>query len=67
MTGKVAVIGSNSFSGASFCEFALRQGADVIGISRSPNRTLSFLPYRWPATTPASPSTAWISITTSTR
>ena len=32
---KVMVIGSNSFSGASFVDFALQQGCDVIGVSRS--------------------------------
>jgi dTDP-glucose 4,6-dehydratase len=47
MTEKVVVIGSNSFSGASFCNFALRQEADVIGISRSPELHRVFLPYRW--------------------
>ena len=33
---KFLVIGSNSFSGASFVDFLLRKGADVIGVSRSP-------------------------------
>jgi dTDP-glucose 4,6-dehydratase len=44
---KYLVIGSNSFSGASFVDFALGQGADVIGVSRSPEPNLAFLPYRW--------------------
>lgn len=44
---RIAVIGSNSFSGASFVDFALAQGAEVIGISRSPEPAACFLPYRW--------------------
>lgn len=44
---KVAVIGSNSFSGASFVDYALAREAEVIGISRSPEPSSVFLPYRW--------------------
>ncbi|HLI14399.1 MAG TPA: GDP-mannose 4,6-dehydratase [Alphaproteobacteria bacterium] len=44
---KIAVLGSNSFSGASFVDHALARGADVIGISRSPEPHHAFLPYRW--------------------
>lgn len=44
---KFLVIGSNSFSGASFVDFLLRKGADVIGVSRSPEAHRAFLPYRW--------------------
>jgi dTDP-glucose 4,6-dehydratase len=44
---KLAVIGSNSFSGASFIDYALNQGADVIGISRSTEPNVTHLPYRW--------------------
>ena len=44
---KIAVIGSNSFSGASFSAFALDQGAEVLGMSRSPEPHEAFLPYRW--------------------
>ena len=43
----VLVIGSNSFSGATFVDFALRQGARVLGISRSAEPDPAFLPYRW--------------------
>ena len=32
---KIAVIGSNSFSGASFVDFALANNLSVMGISRS--------------------------------
>lgn len=41
------VIGSNSFSGASFCAYALRQSAQVIGVSRSEEPNSVFLPYKW--------------------
>ncbi len=47
MVQKVAVIGSNSFSGTWFCNYALSQGADVIGMSRSQEPDKVFLPYRW--------------------
>jgi dTDP-glucose 4,6-dehydratase len=41
------VLGSNSFSGATFVDYLLEQGADVIGVSRSPEPHRAFLPYRW--------------------
>jgi dTDP-glucose 4,6-dehydratase len=44
----IVVIGSNSFSGAHFVDFALRQGTDVIGVSRSDQPASPFLAYRWP-------------------
>jgi len=44
---KLAVIGSNSFSGASFVDYALNRGADVIGISRSAEPNAAHLPYLW--------------------
>ena len=43
------VVGSNSFSGASFTDFALSQGAKVIGTSRSLEPIDAFLPYNWHA------------------
>lgn len=43
----VLVVGSNSFSGASFVDFALSQGVRVIGTSRSPEPISAFLPYQW--------------------
>ncbi len=43
----VLVIGSNSFSGATFVDFALQQGVRVLGISRSPEPKRAFLPYKW--------------------
>jgi dTDP-glucose 4,6-dehydratase len=44
---KVLVIGSNSFSGASFCGWLMNQGVDVIGVSRSQPPADVMLPYRW--------------------
>ena len=44
---KVLVIGSNSFSGASFIDYLLRLDIPVIGCSRSPEAHRAFLPYRW--------------------
>lgn len=44
---RVAVIGSNSFSGAHFVAHLLERGANVLGISRSPEPHPAFLPYRW--------------------
>lgn len=43
------VLGSNSFSGATFVASALAAGADVVGISRSPEPDHAFLPYKWAA------------------
>jgi dTDP-glucose 4,6-dehydratase len=43
----VLVIGSNSFSGSSFCDFALFQKARVLGTSRSAEPDSVFLPYKW--------------------
>lgn len=42
----VLVIGSNSFSGASFVDYALEKGARVLGASRSAEPHRVFLPYR---------------------
>jgi dTDP-glucose 4,6-dehydratase len=41
------VIGSNSFSGASFVDYALNQGAKLTGMSRSPEPVNALLPYKW--------------------
>jgi len=43
----ILVIGSNSFSGASFAAYALEQGSAVAGVSRSPQPDGAFLPYTW--------------------
>lgn len=43
------VLGSNSFSGATFVAHVLQQGGEVVGISRSPEPSPVFLPYKWTA------------------
>ena len=43
----ILIIGSNSFSGATFADFALQQGARVLGTSRSHEPSVAFLPYKW--------------------
>jgi dTDP-glucose 4,6-dehydratase len=44
---KVLLVGSNSFSGASFIGYLLKQDVEVIGVSRSQEAHRAFLPYRW--------------------
>lgn len=44
--GKIIVLGSNSFSGSHFVDYALAHGLEVIGISRSPELHPVFLPYK---------------------
>lgn len=44
---QVCVIGSNSFSGASFCAYLLGRGIDVLALSRSVQPSNVFLPYTW--------------------
>lgn len=44
---KVMVIGSNSFSGASFVNYALDKDVTVIGTSRSAEPVDALLPYKW--------------------
>ena len=44
---KIAVLGSNSFSGASFVAHCLPLGMEVLGISRSDEPADVFLPYKW--------------------
>ena len=41
------VIGSNSFSGSNFVNHLLKNGEDVIGMSRSQEPDSVFLPYKW--------------------
>lgn len=43
----ILIIGSNSFSGATFADFALKQGSCVLGVSRSHEPNDAFLPYKW--------------------
>lgn len=47
MMEKIAVIGSNSFSGASFVAHCLSQQVELLGASRSNELAACFLPYRW--------------------
>lgn len=47
MSERIMVIGSNSFSGSHFVNYALDQNYKVIGTSRSPEANPVFLPYRW--------------------
>lgn len=44
---KIMVIGSNSFPGSDFIDLLLGDGQnEVIGISRSPEKSALFLPYK---------------------
>jgi len=43
----IVIIGSNSFAGATFADFAIRMGARVTGIGRSSEPNDVFLPYKW--------------------
>jgi dTDP-glucose 4,6-dehydratase len=48
MSEKVLVIGSNSFSGASFVRYLLAMPSlQAVGISRSSEPDIAFAPYRW--------------------
>ncbi|XOV79300.1 MAG: GDP-mannose 4,6-dehydratase [Aestuariibacter sp.] len=47
MTKRIVVIGSNSFSGASFCRYMLDRDYEIIAISRSLEPIGPLLPYRW--------------------
>lgn len=53
MTEKLLVLGSNSFSGAHLVAQALREGCEVVGISRSAEPPAPFRPYRWRDVPPA--------------
>lgn len=46
MTKKVLVIGSNSFSGSDFIDLILEKKYDVVGVSRSAEKSSLFLPYK---------------------
>jgi len=47
MSEKIVVIGSNSFSGASFLPYAIDDGFEVVGVSRSKEPDSVFLPYKY--------------------
>ncbi len=44
---KFLILGSNSFSEATFADFLAEQGHDVLATSRSAEPHVAFLPYRW--------------------
>lgn len=44
---KMVIIGSNSFSGASFVDYALDKDVEMIGMSRSAEPVNALLPYKW--------------------
>lgn len=44
---KVFVLGSNSFGGASYIGSALSEGHEVVGVSRSAEANVAYLPYKW--------------------
>ncbi|MDO8289833.1 MAG: GDP-mannose 4,6-dehydratase [Parvibaculum sp.] len=44
---KFLILGSNSFSGATFADYLAGQGYDVVATSRSPEPHDAFLPYKW--------------------
>jgi len=45
----ILIIGSNSFSGSTFADYALTKGWAVNGLSRSVEAPAPFLPYKWHA------------------
>jgi dTDP-glucose 4,6-dehydratase len=47
LTAKFLVLGANSFSGSTFCDYVAEQGHDVIATSRSAQPNRAFLPYTW--------------------
>ena len=47
MSDVICVIGSNSFSGASFCRYLLDKGHRVLALSRSAEPITPLLPYKW--------------------
>lgn len=44
---KFLILGSNSFSGATFADHLASEGHDVVATSRSPEPHDAFLPYKW--------------------
>ena len=47
MKKKFLIIGSNSFSGAQFVKYLLNNECEVIGVSRSAELDIVYLPYKW--------------------
>ncbi len=46
-SAKFLILGSNSFSGATFADYLAAGGHDVLATSRSPEPHDAFLPYKW--------------------
>lgn len=46
-TERFLVLGSNSFSGATFVDYLAEKGYDVVATSRSPQPHEAMLPYKW--------------------
>ena len=46
---KYLILGSNSFSGATFADALAAEGHDVLATSRSDEAHQAFLPYKWQA------------------
>jgi dTDP-glucose 4,6-dehydratase len=44
---KYLILGSNSFSGATFADFLAAEGHDILATSRSEEPHQAFLPYKW--------------------
>jgi dTDP-glucose 4,6-dehydratase len=44
---KYLILGSNSFSGATFADFLAAEGRDILATSRSDEPHEAFLPYKW--------------------
>src|ERR1700736_6598739 len=44
---KYLILGSNSFSGATFADYLAAKGYDVLATSRSDEPHEAFLPYKW--------------------
>lgn len=43
---RVTILGSNSFAGSAYVAYALHEGSEVLGVSRSPEPDDMFLPYK---------------------
>jgi dTDP-glucose 4,6-dehydratase len=52
MAERIFVIGSNSYTGSVFVDHCLKEGLDVVGISRSQEASEAFLPYKWKTSPP---------------
>jgi dTDP-glucose 4,6-dehydratase len=62
---KYLILGSNSFSGATFADYLAAAGHDVLATSRSDEAHPAFLPYKWQKRPGKCASSGSISITIS--